>query len=221
MARALSACASQSRRIRSAAPSSFSVITVFVWARKVKLPRGPAARSTARTGSPPMQPQSENAEAAAKARAGARTSARILRQTSYRTGCGLRSFRARWQAARLLPAPVLRPKPPGRTLCRDRRSRQETRVSYKDILVVLDAAEDSQGRLDVAAALAKRCGAHLVVLYPVPHPELHSDAGYMGLLMLQSRDRQWRDRVQDQADTWREAFEWVTRQHGLSAEWRE
>lgn len=38
------------------------------------------------------------------------------------------------------------------------------------MLVVLDAAPTARERIDLAAALAERCGAHLVGLYPLPTP---------------------------------------------------
>jgi len=44
-------------------------------------------------------------------------------------------------------------------------------MSYKDMLVALDAAADSHGRIELAAALAERFAAHLVALFPVPSQE--------------------------------------------------
>ena len=43
-------------------------------------------------------------------------------------------------------------------------------MSYKDLLVVLDSASDTRGRIEVAASLAEKSAAHLVGLYPIPSP---------------------------------------------------
>jgi hypothetical protein len=44
-------------------------------------------------------------------------------------------------------------------------------MSHKDLLVVLDPGLQARGRIELAAALAERFGAHLVGLYPLPTPQ--------------------------------------------------
>ena len=45
-------------------------------------------------------------------------------------------------------------------------------MSYRDLLVVLDADPSARARIEIAAALAERFAAHLVGLYPLlPMPE--------------------------------------------------
>ena len=41
-------------------------------------------------------------------------------------------------------------------------------MSYRDLVVVLNSAADTPGRITLAAALAERFAAHLIGLYPIP-----------------------------------------------------
>ena len=93
-------------------------------------------------------------------------------------------------------------------------------MSYKDLLVVLDASADTRGRIDLAAALAERFAAHLVGLYPIPNPELPLRAGYADLAVLEPVYREWRARALAQADETREAFERAAQLRGIASEWR-
>ncbi len=93
-------------------------------------------------------------------------------------------------------------------------------MSYKDLLVVLDSAADSNGRIDLAVALAERFGAHLVGLRSVPSPTLQSRSGYPDLAILESVYREWREREVEHAEKMREAFEHAARQRDISVEWR-
>jgi nucleotide-binding universal stress UspA family protein len=93
-------------------------------------------------------------------------------------------------------------------------------MSYKDLLVVLDAAPDTAARIELAAGLAERFGAHLVGLYPVPSPELPRAAGYADLAALEPIYRDWRARAMAQAEETRSAFEELARQRGIAVEWR-
>jgi nucleotide-binding universal stress UspA family protein len=93
-------------------------------------------------------------------------------------------------------------------------------MSYKDLLVVLDAAADTPVRIGLAAAMAERFAAHLVGLYPIPSPELPRRAGYADLAALEPVYREWRERALAQADNIREKFEHATRLRGVGAEWR-
>src|ERR1700731_2114319 len=51
-------------------------------------------------------------------------------------------------------------------------------MSYKDLLLVLDAEPTARERTDLAAALAERFSAHLVGLYPLPTPQMPRHFGY-------------------------------------------
>ena len=93
-------------------------------------------------------------------------------------------------------------------------------MSYKDLLVVLDSAADSNGRIDLAVALAERFGAHLVGLRSVPSPTLQSRSGYPDLAILESVYREWREREVEHTEKMREAFEHAARQRDISVEWR-
>jgi nucleotide-binding universal stress UspA family protein len=93
-------------------------------------------------------------------------------------------------------------------------------MSYKDLLVVLDSAADTQRRIDLAAALAERFAAHLVGLCAIPSPEVPRLAGYPDLAVLEPVYREWRERSLEQADELRRAFEHAARLRGLSTEWR-
>ncbi len=50
-------------------------------------------------------------------------------------------------------------------------------MSYKDLLVVLDAQPTSRERTDLAAVLAERFSAHLVGVYPLPTPQTPQHLG--------------------------------------------
>ncbi len=93
-------------------------------------------------------------------------------------------------------------------------------MSYKDLLVVLDAEAAARGRIDLAAALAERFAAHLVGLYPLPIPQRPLELGYYDPALLDPFFRDLQERAREAADKVREHFEHVTRLRGLSVEWR-
>jgi len=93
-------------------------------------------------------------------------------------------------------------------------------VSYKDLLVVLDAAADARGRIDLAVALAERFAAHLVGLYPIPSAALPPAAGYADLAALEPVYRAWRARALEQVEKTRESFEHAAQLRGIAREWR-
>jgi nucleotide-binding universal stress UspA family protein len=93
-------------------------------------------------------------------------------------------------------------------------------MSYRDLVVVLDSAPDTPGRITLAAALAERFAAHLIGLYPIPNIELPIRAGYPDLAVLEPVYREWRERALKQAGKLRQAFEHAAQLHGLSTEWR-
>jgi nucleotide-binding universal stress UspA family protein len=93
-------------------------------------------------------------------------------------------------------------------------------MSYKDLLVVLDAGAPAGGRIELAAALAERFAAHLVGLYSLPIPQPPRELGYFDPAMLAPFFAQARERARDAANKVREQFEHATRLRGVSAEWR-
>jgi nucleotide-binding universal stress UspA family protein len=93
-------------------------------------------------------------------------------------------------------------------------------MDFKDLLVVVDSAADTRGRIELAVSLAEQFAAHLVGLYPIPSPELPRSAGYSDLAVLEPIYREWRERALQQAETEREVFEHAAELHGVSGEWR-
>src|SRR6516165_6236652 len=93
-------------------------------------------------------------------------------------------------------------------------------MSYKDLLVVLDAGAPARGRIDVAAALAERFAAHLAWRYPLPIPQRPRELGYFDPAMLDPFFAEARERARDAADEVRERFEHITKLRGVTAEWR-
>jgi hypothetical protein len=89
-------------------------------------------------------------------------------------------------------------------------------MSYEDVLVILDAAPDTPGRIEFAVGLAARFAAHLG-RYLVPSPELPRAAGYADLAALEPIYREWRARAMTQAEETRTAFEAAVRRRGRMA----
>lgn len=94
-------------------------------------------------------------------------------------------------------------------------------MAFKDVLVHLDGSDRATARLDYAAGLAARHGAHLVGLHAVEGglpAGLTSDMGgaSLGILLAQLRDTAEAD-----AKRMRQAFEDRVRRDGLRGEWRE
>jgi nucleotide-binding universal stress UspA family protein len=94
-------------------------------------------------------------------------------------------------------------------------------VSYKDLLVVLDAEPAARERTDLAAALSERFSAHLIGLFPLPMPQTPRHLGYYDPALLDPFFAQLRDRARSAAAKVRESFERAAGLRGLSAEWRE
>ena len=94
-------------------------------------------------------------------------------------------------------------------------------MALKDILVHLDASPRATARLDLAAALAARHGAHLVGLHAVEASlpvGLTAEPGGIALGRLVQR---LREEAEASAVHMRQVFEDRVRRDGLSAEWRE
>ncbi len=94
-------------------------------------------------------------------------------------------------------------------------------MSYKDLVVVLDAEATACERIDFAAALAERFSAHLIGLYTLPTPEAPRHFGYYDPTLLDPFFLELRERARGAAVKMREAFDHATGIRGLSAEWRE
>lgn len=94
-------------------------------------------------------------------------------------------------------------------------------MSYKDLVVVLDAEATARERIDFAAALAERFSAHLIGLYTLPTPEAPRHFGYYDPALLDPFFLELRERARGAAVKMREAFDHATGIRGLSAEWRE
>ncbi len=93
-------------------------------------------------------------------------------------------------------------------------------MSYKDLLVVLDAEPAAAGRAAFAARLAERFAAHLIGLYPVPDFARPREFGYYDPALLDPIYRELREQAEAQAEAMRQTFEEAVRRRGLSAEWR-
>jgi nucleotide-binding universal stress UspA family protein len=93
-------------------------------------------------------------------------------------------------------------------------------MSYKDMLVVLDAAAASQGRIELAAALAERFAAHLVALYPVPSQEFLRRGGSFDTTLVEPLYREWRAAALAESEACRREFERAAGSRGVATEWR-
>jgi nucleotide-binding universal stress UspA family protein len=94
-------------------------------------------------------------------------------------------------------------------------------MALKDLLVHLDGSAQALARLDFAAALAARHGAHLVGLHAVEGslpPGLTSDLGGAAIGTLLERMRL---DAEAEAARMRSAFEERMRRDGIEGEWRE
>lgn len=94
-------------------------------------------------------------------------------------------------------------------------------MSYKDLLVTLDAEPSARERIDLAVGIAERFSAHLVGLYPLPMPQMPRHLGYYDPALLDPFFAGLREDVRRAAAGVREAFEDVAGRRGVSAEWRQ
>src|SRR5207245_4486904 len=106
------------------------------------------------------------------------------------------------------------------SLCWPGSRQEDQRMSYKDLLVVLDSDTASRWRVDLAAALAERFAAHLVGLYPLPVPEMPHHLSYYDPAVLDPFFLDLREQAQAASEVEREAFEHAASLRGLSVEWR-
>jgi nucleotide-binding universal stress UspA family protein len=93
-------------------------------------------------------------------------------------------------------------------------------MAYKDLVVLLDAEPATRDRIELAAAMASRFGAHLVGLYAEIVPELPRRHGYFDPALLDPLYREVEATSRERAREMRDIFEGIAAQHALSAEWR-
>jgi nucleotide-binding universal stress UspA family protein len=96
-------------------------------------------------------------------------------------------------------------------------------MGFKDILVALDSAPAARGRVELAAALAERFGAHLIGLHTALAAEAPRRRGYFDYFdhsLLDPLYREYREKMQADAERARALFEEIASRHGVSAEWR-
>jgi nucleotide-binding universal stress UspA family protein len=91
---------------------------------------------------------------------------------------------------------------------------------YRDLVVLLDAEPASRGRIELAATMADRSGAHLVGLYAEIALELPRRLGYFDPALLDPLYREVETASRERAQEMRIIFEDIASRHGLSAEWR-
>lgn len=96
-------------------------------------------------------------------------------------------------------------------------------MGFRDILVALDTARPARGRIELAASLAERFGAHLIGLHttlPVEGPRRRGYFDYFDHSLLDPLYRDLAEKLRSEAEATRLLFEEITARRGLSAEWR-
>lgn len=93
-------------------------------------------------------------------------------------------------------------------------------MSYKDLLVVLDADQSCSGRISYAATLAARFNAHLAGLYVTVTSLTRDQYALLDVGILDIPFFTDPGKTCEQAEKTRALFEDVTRRQGVSAEWR-
>lgn len=96
-------------------------------------------------------------------------------------------------------------------------------MSFKDILVALDGLKQTQHRIELAATLADRFGAHLVGLHAALAVAQERPRGYFDYFdrsLLEPLYVDFAERMHAEAEWTRGIFDDVARRRGISAEWR-
>lgn len=96
-------------------------------------------------------------------------------------------------------------------------------MGFKDILVALDNARPTRGRVELAAALAERFAAHLIGLHstlPADAPHARGYFDYFDRSLLDPLYSEYQQKVHAESEATRHLFEEVATRRGLSAEWR-
>jgi len=96
-------------------------------------------------------------------------------------------------------------------------------MSFRDILLLLDERDASEGRLDFAARLAQRHDAHLsgaCLIDPFVSPHLRSGIGlYGGEALARELDLEFKERVITKVAGLQAQFQDALRREGLNGEW--
>jgi nucleotide-binding universal stress UspA family protein len=93
-------------------------------------------------------------------------------------------------------------------------------MTYRDLLVVLDAGPRTRERVGLAARLAERFAAHLVGLHVTIGPETTAPMPWSSTGSLGPIAREIERKNRAEAEEARRLFEDVTGRYSLSAEWR-
>ena len=96
-------------------------------------------------------------------------------------------------------------------------------MGFKDILVALDGAPATRGRIELAAVLAERFDAHVTGLYAALGAEGPRRRGYFDYFdhsLLDPLYREYREKIEADTERARALFEEIAGRRGLSAEWR-
>jgi nucleotide-binding universal stress UspA family protein len=96
-------------------------------------------------------------------------------------------------------------------------------MGFKDVVLALDTAAPARARIELAAALAQRCDAHLVGLHTALAAGSARSHGYFEVFdrsILEPLYREFGERMQAEADQTRQLFEAIAGRMGVSAEWR-
>jgi nucleotide-binding universal stress UspA family protein len=93
-------------------------------------------------------------------------------------------------------------------------------MSIKDLVVTLDSSGAARVRLRLASDLARRFGAHLIGLYPLPVRAAVSFPIYFEGALLEAAMREAEKKADYLAAEVRALFEETARRDGVSAEWR-
>lgn len=96
-------------------------------------------------------------------------------------------------------------------------------MGFKDILVVLDTGAAARGRVELAASLAERFGAHLIGLHTMVAAEAPQRHGYFEVFdrsLLDPLYRDFAEKMQAEAEATHALFDKIMNRRGVSAEWR-
>jgi len=96
-------------------------------------------------------------------------------------------------------------------------------MGYKDILVAVDSAPSAEARIELAAGLAERFGAHLIGLYHSISFEAPHVRGYFEYFNRSLDDlyQEFAEQMRTDEAAVRGLFEEIASRHSLSAEWRQ
>ena len=96
-------------------------------------------------------------------------------------------------------------------------------MGFKDILVALDGVSEPRQRIELAAALAVRFGAHLIGVHAALSATPPSGRGYFDYFdrsLLEPLYRDFAAKMTEQAERYREVFDGIAARLGVSAEFR-